>query len=436
MSSKSPGRPRSILSPLVAPLIAVGLVLSSGALPFDPGPLVGTLEQVGRSVFPPPGIQDDGAAGPVGGSDAPVAAPSPTRTSGPTRTPAGSQIESSPMPVPPSLPPGDYLLMPRAELLALPTSGPAWDAIVTVADAPIGRPDLADQDERHGVRGLASALVYARTGSTVYRERAREAVMRAIGTEQLAADNSILALGRQLGSYVLAADLIRLSGPDDERFRAWLSDIRTRELGGHGRWTSLTGTHEDAPNNWGAFAGASRIAASLYLDDGEDVARAAQVLRGFLGDRRAWHAFQPVGDGRDWACQADSYTPVNPACERDGIDLDGAIVRDISRGGSLRWPPGDDGIRYTLESLQGLVLQAELLWRNGYDDPWHWSDDAIRRATRIITESGQSGGDSWNRSSVTLHLPWILNARYGLDLPAEAAGVGRIFGYTDWLYGS
>ena len=109
------------------------------------------------------------------------------------------------------------------------------------------------------------------------------------------ANNSILSLGRQLGAYVLAADFADLSGADDERFRAWLDDIRTRELGGHGRWTHWVGTHEDAPNNWGSFTGASRIAASLYLGDTDDVQRAAQVLRGFLGDRSAWDRFQ---DGR------------------------------------------------------------------------------------------------------------------------------------------
>ena len=42
------------------------------------------------------------------------------------------------------------------------------------------------------------------------------------------------------GAYVLAADFIGLSGPDDDRFRSWLDAIRTRELGGHGRWRTLT----------------------------------------------------------------------------------------------------------------------------------------------------------------------------------------------------
>ena len=158
--------------------------------------------------------------------------------------------------------------MPKADFMALPTSGPAWDALVVWADEDPGRPDLTDQDARHGVRILASALVYARTGDPVaingyigkgptYREKARAGILSAIGTEREGANNSILALGRQLGAYVLAADFIGLDGADDDRFRSWLSDIRTRDLAGHGRWRSLIQTHEDAPNNWGSFTGAS-----------------------------------------------------------------------------------------------------------------------------------------------------------------------------------
>ena len=176
---------------------------------------------------------------------------------------------------------------------------------------------------------------------------------------------------------MFAADFIELSGSDDERFREWLDDIRTRELGGHGRWTSLTATHEDAPQNWGSFAGASRIAASLYLGDTEDVSRAAQVLRGFLGDRSAYSGFQDVRGGAQLGLRPRALHAGQPALQPDGIDLDGAIVRDVDRGGNLKWPPGRAGIGYTLESLQGLTVQAELLRVNGYGDAWTWSDQAI-----------------------------------------------------------
>ena len=386
---------------------------------------------VGQSMFP-------------GASESPPPVGSPTASTAIGESPTGEQspeatpsIAGTPTPVPPSPRPDDeFLLMPKAQFMALPTTGPAWDHLVAWANEDPGRPDLTDQDARHGVRTLASALVYARTGEPSYGEKARAGILGAIGTERVGANNSILSLGRQLGAYVLSADFIGLSGADDERFRAWLSDIRTRELDGHGRWRALIQTHEDAPNNWGSFTGASRIAASLYLGDTADVARAAQVLRGFLGDRAAYSNFQGVEGARSWACDPEHYTPVNPPCTRDGIDLNGAIVRDIDRGGNRKWPPGRDGIGYTLESLQGLTVQAELLTVNGFGDVWSWSDDALKRAAGIVTRSGEAGGLTWNRSEVSHYVPWLLNARYGLDLPTEPAGIGRLFGFTDWLYGA
>jgi hypothetical protein len=300
----------------------------------------------------------------------------------------------------------------------------------TVADGDLGRANLSDQDNDHGVRVLAVALVYARTSDEAYGQRARAEILRAVGTERPGKNNSVLALARQLGAYVLAADLAGLSGPDAERFRSWLSAIRTQDLGGHGRWTQLSATHADSANNWGAFAGASRIAADLYLGDLTDLGQAALVLQGFLGDRTAWSGFQPVEDSADWACDPQAYTPVDPPCMLEGIDVDGAIVRDISRGGHLGWPPGRDGILYTGESLQGLVVQAELLRAAG-TDPWSWSDRALFRAAGLLTRA-----NGWNATEVGYHLPWVFNARYGLTIPTKPAGLGRLFGYTDWLYGS
>lgn len=325
---------------------------------------------------------------------------------------------------------GGSLLLSPSELAARPTSGPAWDALVKVAQGSLGTADLTDQNNKHAVRTLGVALVADRTDSATYRSKARAAILAAIGTERVGANNSTLALGRQLGAYVMAADLIGLDGADDARFRSWLGPLRTEVLGGHSIWTSLTITHEKSGNNWGAFAGASRIAASLYLGDTADVARAAAVLRGFLGDRTAWVDPRGLSAAEaSWACSTVAFTPINPPCQKNGIDLDGAIVRDVSRGGDLRWPPGSAGFSYEQESLQGLIVQAELLSRAGYP-AWSWSDRALRRAANFVTRY-----NGWNYSSANKHVPWLLNARYGLSLPTQAAGMGRVFGFTDWLYG-
>ena len=361
---------------------------------------------------------------------APTATPTPTQNPSPTATPT---------PVPLPGPTGSYLLLSRSRLMSLPTSGRAWTAMKAVADGSLGSPDLCDQDNKHDVRTLAVALVYARTGQAAYYTKARDAIMAAIGTLQVGCYNAILSLGRQLGAYVLAADFIDLSGADDIAFRAWLTTVRFQYLGGHSRWYALAETHEDSNNNWGAFAGASRIAASLYLGDSYDVALAAQVVRGFLGDRAAYSGFRTglSTDELAWTCttSSDTYTPIDSTCSRSAINLDGAIAGDIYRGGGLQWPAVDPGIPYTLEALQGLTLQVELLYQNGYYDAWSWSNAALRRAASFVTRSGLAGGSTWNYSSASYHVTWLLNARFGLNLPTRAAGYGRVFGYTDWLYG-
>jgi hypothetical protein len=332
----------------------------------------------------------------------------------------------------------DYILMPRSQLMALPTSGTGWTRLKAVADSKLGSADLCDQDSKHHLRVLARALVYARTGVARYGGDARYGVMQAIKTQRVGCSNATLALGRQLMAYVLAADFANLSGSADATFRTWLSGIRTKKIGGHSKWWSLTETHRESAANWGAHAGASRIAASLYLGDTADVASAAKVTRGFLGDRSAYAGFGHTLDSADlsWTCtgSASTYTPVNPTCTRGGIQVGGAAVTDISRGGARRWPPSDPGIPYQLETIQGLGMQVELLYRNGYSAAWGWSSNALKRMADAVSRSAAAGGTGWNETTASRQMPWLLNKRYGTAYPRVWNDTGRLIGFTSWLY--
>jgi hypothetical protein len=363
---------------------------------------------------------------------------------GTTRTRALVTLVALALALPVVLPPRvdaatDYLLMSRSALLARPVTGSAWAYMVDTAQQSLGPANLCDQHAIHHLRTLAAALVYARTGAANYGTKARAGVMNAIGTSVVGCDDATLALGRQLAAYVMAADFAGLSGANDTAFRSWLSTIRTKILGGHSIWNSLEHTHLESQNNWGAFAGASRIAASLYLGDASDVSQASRITRGFLGDRSAYAGFdaQLSSAALSWTCTGSqsSYTPVNPACTRGGINVDGAVVADISRGGSLRWPPGSTGVEYQIESIQGLGLQVELLYQNGYTDAWDWSSQALKRMGAVVTRSRASGGLGWNGTQAARQMPWLLNLRYGTNIPTAAAGLGRAIGFSDWLYG-
>jgi hypothetical protein len=138
---------------------------------------------------------------------------------------------------------------------------------------------------------------------------------------------------------VIAADLVGLHSYDagkDEQFRSWLAAVRTETLDGK----TLISTDEDRPNNWGTHAGASRVAVDLYLGDKADLVRAAQVFKGWLGDRSAYAGFT-YGDT---AWQADPSKPVgiNPkGATKRGHTIDGVLPDDqrraTRRSAARRW---------------------------------------------------------------------------------------------------
>jgi hypothetical protein len=326
----------------------------------------------------------------------------------------------------------DGIWVSPEELQALPTSGPAWGQLDGFADAPAGTADISDQDNEHDVHVLAAAMVSARTGSDRLRGKAAEGIMDVIGTED---GGRSLALARGLLPYVVAADLIDLEQLDpqrDRRFRDWLRGVRNEMLEPESRPTLVT-THERAANNWGTHAGASRIAAAIYLDDRKDLERAAAVFKGFLGDRKAFKGFN-YEDDLSW--QADPAKPVGvvPAGERKGgVRLDGALPEDMRRGCPFR--PDPCATRYPWEAMQGIAAQAELLSRQGYD-AWEWEDQAVRRAAEYLFELNErSPNEDWAAPAGNQWIPWLLNARYGAGFPTQVpAQPGKGMGFADWTH--
>ncbi len=314
-----------------------------------------------------------------------------------------------------------------AELAQLPMSGPAWTKLKAAADGSLGTPQISDQDSDHDVKTLAVALVYARTGNIAYRTKAANAINSAIGTE---AGGRTLALGRNLSAYVIAADLIDLksySAAIDQRFRTWLSAVRRRSLDGG----TLISTHEKRPNNWGTHAGASRIAADIYLGDRADLNRAAQVFKGWLGDRASYAGFD-YGD-LSWQANPGAPVGVNPAgATKSGHSIDGALPDDMRRGCGFQWAPCKTN--YPWGAMDGAVVQARLLSRAGFD-AWNWQNRAMFRATQFLYNLNKQVGGWWATGD-NEWTPWVINKAYGASFPAVApAHVGKNMGWTDWTFG-
>jgi hypothetical protein len=363
-------------------------------------------------------------------SPAPVSlAPAPAATDpGVGASPvSATAVPDDPAPVvaPPTN--GSAVWVSRAEVMSRPATGPLWDEMQQTANATFPPAKISDQESNHDMYTLAAALVYARSGAASYRAKAADAINRAIGTER---DGYTLALARNLAGYAVAADLIDLKSYKStaySRFRTWLSAVRTKNL--HG--LTLITTHERRSNNWGAMAGVSRIAADLYLGDTADLARAATVFRGYTGDRGAYTGFE-FGD-MSWQANPFQPVPINPpGATRDGLSIDGALPDDMRRGCAFQVPPCRT--YYAWEAMQGIIMQADLLSHHGYP-AFAWSQNAVYRAAHFLRNLDRLYGGWWVQGD-DIWQPSVLNHAYGPVFPSSGSGAGKVFGWTNWVYGT
>lgn len=321
-------------------------------------------------------------------------------------------------PGPPNAGPGIWIS--TEEIRALPMTGPAWEALADHARLPLRYPDISDQDDPSNVRVLAKALYSVRTGQTSYAREVIRACEQIRGTEKNA---RTLAIGRELVSYVIAADIVGLPTEERQSFEAWLRAIRKQSFQGR----TIRSTHEDRPNNWGTHAGATRLAIAAYLGDTEEIERSAHVFRGWTGEAAGWQSFKFREDW--WQPKGSRLFAINPAgAMREGHPIGGVLPDDQRRGGRFSWPPPKEN--YVYEALQGALTQAVLLDRLGYD-PWNWGDRALLRAFEWLhTEAHYpaTGDDTWQ--------PHIMNHVYEAHFPAPTPSApGKGMGFTDWTYG-
>ena len=369
----------------------------------------------------------------------PTAAPIPTLIPQPTGT-----ITPTPLPTATPLirdfePVSEGIWISPEELSALPMEGRAWERLEAAADGAFDVPNMAGYTSNHDVQTLAAALVYARSGEETYREKVGMAIRGLMGTEFTGlqdgpgSEQGALALivGRNLVSYVIAADLIDLSQYDaqlDDEFRAWIEGLVRYE------WAdgSLISEDELRANTRGRMAGASRAAVAAYLGNEDELRRAATVFRGYLGDRETYTGFR---FDQDLSWQADPAQPagVNPAgATKEGFSIDGALPEDMRRGCSFQIPPCHTDSPW--ESLQGIVVEANILHRQGFD-AWHWQDQAILRAAQFLDTLQQEYPDEdWWAEGDDTWIPWVINQAYDADFPTDEASVGKNMSWTDWTH--
>ena len=353
----------------------------------------------------------------------PTAAPTATGTPAPTATSGPNPTATSTPPPVTNPPPSTHgIFISAAELASRPMSGAAWSHVKSVADGGWGSGCLADLNCNNDTDILAGALVYARTGQASYRAKVADALMASMGSES---GSRALEVSRNIQSEVIAADLIDFHSYDagrDATFRAWLKTIHNETFSG----MSIVQCDEHRPNNWGMHCGSARVAIDRYLGDTADLARAAQVFKGWLGDRTSYAGFS-YGT-LDWQSNPSAPVGVNPVgATIAGHNVDGVLPDDQRRAGGFTWPPQHEN--YVWEALQGATVEAEMLQRAGYD-AWHWSNNALLRAVTwqyTVNNFPPTGDDTWE--------PWLVNHAYGSHFATTAANTGKNMGYTDWVFG-
>jgi hypothetical protein len=291
--------------------------------------------------------------------------------------------------------------------------------------------------------------VCARTNSPELCDKARAGVVSAIGTER---GGRWLAVGRNLTAYVIAADVMGLRADGDPesagtRVETWIRGFETERLADNNTGEPIPFIPFASGSNASAQEGAAYVAVAAYLGDRAALERAWDAFRTYLcdpsaPDRERIDLHRGVEAG--WAYDDRHPCAVDPAGAakrvppgRPGagqlVQLDGAIINDMARGGDLAWPPGTT--QYPWVGLEGLVPAAVMLDRAGYP-ALTVADGAVLRAVRYLRDLELStGSGTWFRERRCNEIIQLVNVAYGVhfsvDLPA---GGGRTVGYTDWTH--
>ncbi|MDZ7343946.1 MAG: alginate lyase family protein [candidate division KSB1 bacterium] len=259
-----------------------------------------------------------------------------------------------------------------AELSHLPTHGPAWEAVLQGASQDCSHPDVSNQDDNTNVYVLAAAIVYARTGNQLFKDRVIAACEKLV--QQGQPKGRTLAWARETGAYAMAADLV---GYKTTAFEKWLRNMAEVYVAEDGR--TMRQMYEQRPNNWGSHAFGSLCAIYRYLGDITALSQIrAYWIKGVLGPNPGFI----YGDDLSWHADAKELRLINPkGAMKAGMNIDGIIPDDMRRGGSFHNPPGYTG--YAWGFMQGQIMAARILERAGLPI-WAVGDSALYRAAHCL----------------------------------------------------
>ncbi len=339
----------------------------------------------------------------------------------------------------------------RTQLMSLPTSGEAWNSITTSVNklpADGSGADISNQDSNHDQYTLAAALACARTSNTTYCTKARGAINSSIGSEvttlttpRSPASNQWLPVGRNLGAYVIAADVMNLRSDSDpnslgSRFQTWIATFKGRKGSEGAEFRPFqSGSNADAQMGFVYSSVAS------YLNDSTMLTRAWDAFRTYAGDPTApdkeniniTNAIE--GNWTAASSKPGATAIAQKGTTKNGVRLDGADGNDMVRGGAWAAVPGHS--QYPWVGLEGFVPAALILHRAGYP-AFEVADQAVKRTADYLWYLHKNVDAYWwdaedvGRAAEVKH---IMNTYYGLNYTVVyPTGEGRTVGFTDWTH--
>ncbi|MBP9700209.1 hypothetical protein KBD71_02915 [Candidatus Woesebacteria bacterium] len=340
----------------------------------------------------------------------PTSTPRPTTTavpSSPTVTPTvRPTVQPTVVPSSTPLPPIGQVMgvwSSPTELRTKPMSGDAWNSVKATADSlsMSPNPDLDNQDDSTNVQVMAAAIVYARTGDTVYRTKVVNVLQK---IEQFTPTGRTLAWARETGAYAISADLVGYrTAAFEKKMLDMAETYKCSQLN-----KTLLEMYKQRPNNWGSQAFGSLTAIYSYLGNTSRLQEVrthyARAVNGPIPGEASFGSLS-------WQCSSSDPRWINKkgcsiTCNGTSVNVDGIIPDDMRRGGSCQSSPLFTG--YPWEGLQGFVMAARILDRAGMSI-WQEGDQAICRAASALQEgrfgSGwrATGDDEWQ-------IPFLDNA--------------------------
>ena len=386
--------------------------------------------------------------------NAPVVTPPPTEpppTEPEPTEPPPADTATPPTSEPPPVANSKGIWLSKEELMSRPTSGAAWQAMLSDASRDPGSAAITDQHSMHDTYVMAQALVCARTGQ--YCDKAQAELLEAIGSE-IGADWHSVA--RNLGAYVIAADVMGLHADGNAssvgtKVHNWIASFLTRTDIKANAGEGVSGTRKIGPFHSGSNSAAQEAyvhaAVAAYTGNKYELDRSWDAFRTFSCDPSAPDREKiDLRTALEWDWEHDEAKPcgVNPKgttktvpAGRPGagmtVRIDGAIPNDMRRGGMFQWTPG--WTQYPWTGLQGYVPAALILYRAGYP-AFEVADRAVYRTHEYLKYLEDNNAGDWFDGVRGAEVIQLVNWYYKSSFPMNKSAVGasRTYGYSDWTH--